>query len=464
MFEIDLKKILNTREKREKKRKELIEAYKMPLLVFTLNAPGSIKTSLSSNIVFNHYIDIINKYICIANGESYKASTIIYKEKNMDIASNEYFVVFDANPQIVKNNLVKLEDQNKIGRLFDIDIYDATGTKLSRNTLRKCYLCEKPAFDCARNKTHSFETLSKYFFDLIDEETSKIILENLGLSLYDELSVTPKPGLVDRNNNGSHKDLTNILFYKSIDAIINTMQKAFMISYETYNYDDTFAKLKNLGILVEKAMFTATNNINTYKGIVYLSLITIGALAKFLKNDRLNIIKYTDIEKPTYCDNNSYTHEAFLYDSLKNEIQKITKSQYNFTNESSNGSKVAHKYNVKTIREEASDGLPSVFKALEFINKIKKGHPDLSNNDIYVYTLLYIMTILSDTNLYHRGGIDGYQFAKNEALKILASPSIDKVYNLDKMFILKNLSPGGSADILAISIFIKRIVKLMFDS
>lgn len=462
MFEVGIEKILASRDNREAKRKKLIEAYKMPLLVFTLNAPGSIKTSISSNIVFNYYIDIIDRHICIANGESYKASAIKYKEKTMDVATNEYFAVFDADPKILKDSLVKLEDQEKIGRLFDIDIYDANGEKLSRGKLRKCFLCDKPAFECARNKTHDFETLSKYFFDMMDVESSKIIIEELGLSLHDELSTTPKPGLVDRNNTGSHKDLNNVLFYKSIDAITNAMEKAFMISYETDDYDETFAKLKNLGILVEKVMFKSTNNVNTHKGAIYLSLIIVGAIAKFIKNDRKNIIKCDDKEKHPSDTNISYTHEDFLYDSLSEEIKKITKSQYNFTNEETNGSRVAKEYNIKTIREEASDGLPSVFKTVRFIDKIKKENPELSDNDTYVYALLYIMTILSDTNLYHRGGLDGYEYAKSESLKILANPSIDKVLTLDKSFIQKNLSPGGSADILAMSIFIKRIAKLMF--
>lgn len=453
MYEINIEKILNSRDKRESRRKELIEAYKMPLLVFTLNAPGSIKTSISSNIVFNYYINIINKYICIANSESYKASSIVYKEKIIDPVSNEYYAVFDADPQIVKKQLVKLEEQEKIGRLFDIDVYDTNGTKLSRNTYRKCYLCEKPAFECARSKTHSFEALNKYFFDMMDLEASNIILESLGLSLYDELSVTPKPGLVDRNNNGSHRDLTNVLFYKSIDAITNAMSKAFMISYENDDYDKTFSKLKELGILVEKAMFKATNNINTHKGAIYLSLIIIGAFAKLIKNDRKNVIKYDGKSYKTFD----------LYKILQNEIKKISNSKYNFSNDETNGSKVASKYNVKTIRMEASDGLPSAFEAIKFMNRIKKENPELSDNDACVYTLLYIMTILSDTNLYHRGGIDGYEFAKNEAIKILNAPSIDKVITLDKTFIDKNLSPGGSADILAMSIFIKRVTKLISE-
>jgi triphosphoribosyl-dephospho-CoA synthase len=34
-----------------------------------------------------------------------------------------------------------------------------------------------------------------------------------------ELNLTPKPGLVDMANNGSHNDMDHALFLRSIDAI-----------------------------------------------------------------------------------------------------------------------------------------------------------------------------------------------------------------------------------------------------
>ena len=86
-----------------------------------------------------------------------------------------------------------------------------------------------------------------------------------------------------------------------------------------------------------------------------------------------------------------------------------------------------------------------------------------SKNDAGVITLLHLIANVDDTAIYNRGGIDGLKFAKEYAKKLLENkkiPTKDLIEEMDEMFIQKNLSAGGSADLLAVTYFIYEIEKL----
>ena len=110
-------------------------------------------------------------------------------------------------------------------------------------------------------------------------------------------------------------------------------------------------------------------------------------------------------------------------------------------------------YGLLGIRGQVAMGLPSVVnialpKYRELINA------GLSQNDAGAVTLLHLIAQVEDTNLYHRGGAEGAKWASRSACGLLPLPSIAEIRQLDAQFIEKNLSPGGCADLLAVTYFL----------
>ena len=70
-------------------------------------------------------------------------------------------------------------------------------------------------------------------------------------------------------------------------------------------------------------------------------------------------------------------------------------------------------------------------------------------------TLLHLMANIFDTNLYKRGGEAGATYVRDYARALLASPlAPERLYRMDADLTERNLSPGGSADLLALTYFL----------
>jgi triphosphoribosyl-dephospho-CoA synthetase len=69
------------------------------------------------------------------------------------------------------------------------------------------------------------------------------------------------------------------------------------------------------------------------------------------------------------------------------------------------------------------------------------------------------MTTSEDSNVVYRGGLEGLEFIKNEAKRILNNFSVEEVSKFDIECIKRNLSPGGSADLLAVTAMLHMIIK-----
>ena len=113
-------------------------------------------------------------------------------------------------------------------------------------------------------------------------------------------------------------------------------------------------------------------------------------------------------------------------------------------------------HGVRGIRGEAADGFPNVSEVAipAYRRAVSLGADENSSG---LYTLISLIATVDDTSIYNRGGRDGVEFAREEAKKLLASgtlPTIDDYERLDAEFISRNLSPGGCADLLALSYFI----------
>ena len=118
------------------------------------------------------------------------------------------------------------------------------------------------------------------------------------------------------------------------------------------------------------------------------------------------------------------------------------------------GEKLFLQCGLKGIRGEVASGFASVARhSLPTLESALAAGAAL--NDASVRALLALIAAIDDTNLYHRGGAEGAHFAREYAARLLAQGADrEAVERMDDAFIQRNLSPGGAADLLAVTCFL----------
>ncbi|MBR0138238.1 MAG: citrate lyase holo-[Erysipelotrichaceae bacterium] len=158
---VTLEEILVHRERRVQKQKELLNLFNLPVITFTMNIAGPIKTNQMIRQAFNFGIE---KLLDLLNKNHHE---IIHVEKPCSDCGNQAFIVADGNAHDLKRLAVKIEEETKLGRLYDIDVIDINGEKVSRGSFRKCLICDQQAQICARQRKHSIEELQKATEDIL---------------------------------------------------------------------------------------------------------------------------------------------------------------------------------------------------------------------------------------------------------------------------------------------------------
>lgn len=246
-------------------------------------------------------------------------------------------------------------------------------------------------------------------------------------ALLEEVELTPKPGLVDMANNGSHLDLNLPLMRESAVGLHDTFYQIAMLQYgerPTIQLREQFGKIGRIG---EERMFSITNNINTHKGAIWSIGLICAAIAR----------RKGDISFPQVLDDAA-------------ELAKIPDRM--IPNQITNGSVVKRKYGVQGAREEAQYGFPHIRKyGYPIYEEARLTHNPI---DAKLITLLSLISNLNDTCIVHRGGLEALAFAQRKTHDIIQDFSIELVNILDKEFQKIWISPGGSADLLATTLFI----------
>ena len=424
MREVTLTEILDAREMRAFMQKELIEAYKLPLVCFTMNIAGPIKVTPLIERGFKEGISLLKQ-----------TGNIVFEKTEILHTGCTFMMVADQSPESLKSICTKIEETHPLGRLFDMDVLNTYGLKLERQNQRGCLICKKSGRECSAGRVHSADELFKktneillnYFIEKDTDEISNLAKE----SLLFEVSTTPKPGLVDKNNSGSHKDMSFETFLKSIDAIYPYFGKCFKAGYENKPFDE----IRSLGKNAEKLMLAATNGVNTHKGIIY-SLGIICAALGILYEGKLKL-----------PENLSEICADLVKDAVKKDFENITPGTA--------GGRLYLEHGIKGIRGEAEGGFKTIFNlALPvFEENINNG---MSLNDSGVFTLLKLISETTDTNILNRGGFDGASYASSSAKDALTK-DLSFVVELDREFIRRNLSPGGCADLLCATYFLYKL-------
>lgn len=430
MSEITLPQILQAREARALRQTALLSQYGVPLICFTMNIPGPVKCSPLILRAFREGLALLEARL--------SEKTVLFREHTESTTGCEAFYVVNMPAQEIKKICTAIEDATPMGRLFDMDVLDSSGSKLERKNLRGCMVCGAPGRGCAARRSHSVEALQEQTDLRITEYFAKKDRDAISAlaadSLMKEVRITPKPGLVDCRNTGSHRDMDLVMFLTSAHALTGYFADCIAIGQE--DNGDIFPALRRAGLEAEKTMYRATGGVNTHKGAIFTLGILCGALGQL------------------------WTPEAPVpaLDALLQQCSLIAKAgaeaDLASADDSTAGLRLYRKTGLPGIRGEVASGLPSVAKiGLPAYQKaLQEG---LNENDAGARALLSLIARVEDTNLYHRGGAEGAAFAKAAAQAVLETGATKEALELlDDAFIARNLSPGGCADLLAATLFL----------
>lgn len=439
MQEVTLRQMLDAREQRVALQARLRRQYHTPLVCFTMNIAGPVKVSPLIERAFYEGVRLLENTI--------PAQHIRHREIDVSVTGCQAMLCVDTDAETLKALCTSIEDGCPLGRLFDMDVLGTDGTKLSRNTVRGCIVCGAPGRACAAGRLHSVTELQRVTNVIITDHLfsadSGRIAELVTDSLLAEVHTTPKPGLVDRRNNGSHTDMTVDTFEKSARALTPYFHRCIGIGHETAGQtpSDTFRLLREAGLAAENTMYRATGGVNTHKGAIYSMGVLCGAIGRLWKPD----LPFPSLQD-TLLLCAALTREAVVSDFLS-------------IDSSSAGGRLYREQGLTGIRGEVAAGFPSVADVglPAYRQALDSG---LNANDAGVIALIHLIARVQDTNLYHRGGCEGARYAADGAKRLLevsAFPSKEHIEQLDDAFIARNLSPGGCADLLAVTYFLSKL-------
>ncbi|NLM04356.1 MAG: triphosphoribosyl-dephospho-CoA synthase CitG [Clostridiales bacterium] len=265
-------------------------------------------------------------------------------------------------------------------------------------------------------------------------------------SMLYEISCFPSPGLVSPISSGAHDDMDYYTFIDSTMALNKYFPLFVQEGLTSRDCKKIFNSIRQIGIEAEKEMFKATNGVNTHKGMLFLMGISCGAVGKAIYEKR-PFHHIQDIIK------------AMTKGIVEKELTKLNKDS-----NLSNGERIYLKYNSTGIRGEVEAGIPIVFNySLDFYNANKK----LPINHRLVHTLIGIMQYCDDTTILHRHSYETLEEVRKKAKEIIKLGGMtteigrQKIKNLNEEFIKKNISPGGSADLLGITVFLDFVFEYM---
>lgn len=261
-----------------------------------------------------------------------------------------------------------------------------------------------------------------------------------------EATATPKPGLVDAQGSGCHDDMDCTLFLKSARAIAPFWELQARVGLSGTAPESAMTQLRRVGIEAERAMSKATGGVNTHKGLVYLmSLLLYGAGFSIFSG------------LPRSAENAARCAALAVSGAVERELGALRKATSHCA--LTNGERLFVEHGVTGARGEAARGFPSVVNAglPAFRRALRDGAND---NDACLAALLEIMLLCEDSNVMSRAGFGYWQCEyKNlvaETRREFRAPSWNHapLYELERKFMERRVSPGGAADLLSCTYFL----------
>lgn len=255
-------------------------------------------------------------------------------------------------------------------------------------------------------------------------------------ALIEEVTLTPKPALVDQRGAGAHRDLSFDLMCHSARSLRHTFTAIALASFERSPTKQLREELATLGRAGESTMLAVTRNVNTHRGAIWaLGLLVAGAAMRYpdtsaatVARDAGDIARFPDQYAPDSRSHGSDVRARFGVDGARGEARAYFPHVLNY-------------------------GLPTLFAARVHVPET---HARLD-------ALLAIMTHLPDTCLLYRAGKPALNAAQQGARQVLqaggsATPTgWTRLLDLDCTLLAHDASPGGSADLFAATLFLDHL-------
>ena len=320
-------------------------------------------------------------------------------------------------------------------------------------------------------------------------ETRDALLEHIGWqvrnALLGEVYATPKPGLVDRRDTGAHRDMNYETFLASTEAITPYMVRMFAEGMDAtaagQTPEEVFQTIRGLGVDAEHAMYVATEGINTHKGMIFTMGIVLAATGiLYAREDKMS----GQITVDAILDLTREMTARSMAEDFRKMLTHPPKTH---------GERLFCEHGERGIRGQAMEGFPILRDtAVPWLRRFQnigtdaelqlelsgcatlqigllrdRGHMHAEHfeNAVHVSTLIAIMSVLNDTNVYIRSSYEDMCWLQAESSTILGmgamftEEGVRAIEALNTACIEKNISPGGAADILAVAILLLKLTE-----
>lgn len=401
--------VLAAREKRAEEIQKLL-SYASTAVSLKANLPYGYKNHWTGEFLTRRFARIIESklgglYSCFLQGEDGLC----------------FLFATNTSAEKVKMFALSLEEGHALGRYVDIDVLSEKG-KLSREMLRKCYLCDNPAAVCVRNRSHSVEEVINFVQEQVVGYICSVVEDCIRTAVLAELSLPDKFGAVDKTGCGAHPDMSFELMLKSADAILPCMLE--LLKHGLQNGQICFFEAKNIGLRAEEQMFAATRGVNTYKGLIYtLGLVMLGMGQAIRQGKGQEQVFRTVAEFAARTLSETRNEETF-------------------------GAKMSRE-GKQSAREQAAQGLPAVQNAVKFLEDKEL------NDENLTMALIKLIGEIDDTVMMKRAG-ERYEEFKALICNV-KTYDINEIKQVNEKCIENNVSCGGACDLLAAAVCIKLI-------
>lgn len=322
-----------------------------------------------------------------------------------------------------------------------------------------------------------------------DDAARAALFERIGWrvrnALLGEVYATPKPGLVDRRDTGAHRDMNYETFLASTEAITPFMVRMFAEGMDAtaagHTPEEVFQAIRGIGLEAERAMYAATDGVNTHKGMIFtMGIVLAAAGILYVSADKTS----SQLTVDAILDRTRQMTARSMAEDFRKMLEHPPKTH---------GERLFQTYGERGIRGQAMEGFPilrdtavpwlrrfqnigtdaELQRAISARATLRRGllqdtgsmHAEHFENAVHVSTLIAIMSVLNDTNVFIRSSYEDMCWLQAESSTILGmgamftEEGVRAIEALNMACIEKNISPGGAADILAVAILLLKLTE-----
>jgi triphosphoribosyl-dephospho-CoA synthase len=415
--------LLEAREARQRELQRALSFQASTFLLISTNVPGGDKHRPGLSRLLRGALDALQDRIGIE---------VLHASR--DLLGPYLIAASKVSPQEAKGASLAIEHGHPSARLLDVDVYHPDGSQFDRAALglppRACLLCPEPARECILLKRHPekellarVDSLLEPYSALSEGLSPRLLARNLPGGALRELDLTPKPGLVDRHDAGSHPDLS----YAAMGISIGLLPLYFEDILRCFSAKRALEDYVRVGIAAEDRMNRAIHA-NAHKGFIFLSGLVLMAACEC--EGRLPLLRQRISDLATRF----FTH---------------------FESTESRGAELRNRYGLGGIRVEAERGLPAVFEQgwPSYREALEAGWEPTHAS---FYLMAILMQEVEDTTAIRRCGTEGLARLRRDGahLQRLLERRQDPVPWLtlaNEEYRQAGLTMGGVADCMALT-------------